>query len=228
MLNTNNQKGYKSFYNRRIKNLLDFCIAFCVIALFWWLFILIAIALKIESPSAPVIFSQKRFGKNGKIFSMHKFRSMIVGAEHTGTGVYSNDSDTRVTKIGRILRLTSLDELPQFINILKGDMSLIGFRPPLTYHPWKWEEYTEQQKQMFYVMPGITGYTQVNGRRNIEWHKRIEMNVWYANNVSFLLDLKIFILTFYKVLRNENNSNKYKTFANEQNEKLSIGGKSTC
>ena len=136
---------------------------------------------------------------------MYKFRSMVVNAE--AGGVYSDDKDSRITRVGRILRKTSLDELPQCVNILMGDMSFVGFRPPLTYHPWPWEEYTEEQKKMFALRPGITGWAQVNGRKTVEWHKRIELNVWYAEHVSFLLDCKILFMTFFKVLSNADNEN---------------------
>jgi len=139
---------------------------------------------------------------------MLKFRSMCLNAEHTGSGVYSEKGDKRVTRVGRLLRATSLDELPQLINILRGDMSLIGPRPPLTYHPWPLEEYTAEQRRMFEVRPGITGWAQINGRKAVEWHRRIELNVWYVDHVSFLLDVKIFFLTIMKVLRNENNVNQ--------------------
>ena len=116
-----------------------------------------------------------------------------------------------MTRGGKILRATSLDELPQLINILRGEMSLIGPRPPLTYHPWPYEQYTAEQKRMFEVRPGITGWAQINGRKGVEWHKRIELNVWYVDHVSFPLDLKIFFLTVLKVLRNEGNVNQGKT-----------------
>lgn len=171
---------------------------------------IVALLIRLESPG-PAIFRQQRIGKDGKVFEFLKFRSMCQGAEHTGSGVYSGKGDARVTRIGRILRATSIDELPQLINILRGDMSLIGPRPPLTYHPWPIEEYTEEQKRMFEVRPGITGWAQVNGRKNVEWHRRIELNVWYVDHVSFLLDLKIFFLTIYKVFRNVDNENTGET-----------------
>jgi sugar transferase EpsL len=169
--------------------------------------LLIAIAIKIDDPKGPVIFKQERLGKNGKVYWIYKFRSMRVGAEHTGSGVYSDGKDPRVTRVGRILRATSLDEIPQLWNMVKGDLSLVGFRSPLTYHPWKWEEYTEEQRKMFALKPGITGWAQVNGRKTVEWNHRIELNVWYAENVSFLLDLKILFMTVIKVLGNADNAN---------------------
>ena len=132
---------------------------------------------------------------------------MVVGAEQTGSGVYSGKGDKRVTRVGKILRATSLDELPQFFNLLKGDMSFIGPRPPLTYHPWTFDKYTEEQKKMFNVRPGITGWAQVNGRKEVEWNRRIELNVWYVEHLSFWLDVKIFFKTIFKVLKNSNNEN---------------------
>ena len=144
-----------------------------------------AIAVKLDSPG-PVIFKQDRLGRGGKVFKIYKFRSMCENAEHTGSGVYSGADDMRVTKVGKIIRATSIDELPQLVNILKGDMSFVGPRPPLTYHPWPIEEYSEEQLKMFLVRPGITGWAQVNGRKGVEWHKRIELNVDMFIGKSFL------------------------------------------
>lgn len=168
--------------------------------------LLTAVLIKIDSPG-PVLFLQERLGKDGKVFKIAKFRSMRVGAEHTGSGVYSGKNDDRVTKIGRFIRATSIDELPQLYNILKGEMSLIGPRPPLTYHPWTIDKYTEEQRHMFDVRPGITGWAQVHGRKDVEWHRRIELNVWYVRHISFWLDVKIFFMTIIKVLRNDDNEN---------------------
>lgn len=166
----------------------------------------VAIIIKLDSPG-PAIFAQERIGRNGKVYWMYKFRSMKVGTEHTGSGVYSGKGDDRVTKVGRFLRASSIDEFPQLFNVIRGDMSLVGFRSPLTYHPWPWEEYTQEQKKMFSVRPGITGWAQVNGRRTVEWNRRIELNVWYAENVSLWLDIKILFLTVFKVLGNKDNLN---------------------
>ena len=178
-----------------------------------------AIAVKLES-KGPVIFKQDRLGKGGKVFKIYKFRSMCQNAEHTGSGVYSGKGDARVTKVGKIIRATSIDELPQLVNILKGDMSLIGPRPPLTYHPWELSEYSEEQLHMFDVRPGVTGWAQVNGRKEVEWNKRIELNVWYTRNISFLLDVKIFFLTIFKVFTNADNENTTETAKAAQEKKL--------
>jgi sugar transferase EpsL len=136
---------------------------------------------------------------------------MCVGAEGMTGGVYSSNDDSRVSRVGKVLRATSLDELPQLWNVLKNDMSLIGFRSPLTYHPWPWEYYSEEQRKMFTLRPGITGWAQINGRRTVDWNDRIAMNCWYAEHVSFLLDVKILFLTILKILRNEDNENHGET-----------------
>ena len=176
--------------------------------------IVVALLVKLDS-KGPVLFKQERLGVNGKVFKMYKFRSMIVNAEHQGSGVYSGKGDSRVTRIGRILRATSIDELPQLINILKGEMSFIGPRPALTYHPWPYEEYTTEQKKMFAVRPGITGWAQVNGRKEVEWPRRIELNVWYVEHMSFALDMKIFFRTIFKVITNADNVNSTETAKRE-------------
>lgn len=193
-------------YSRYIKRIFDFLLALIALITLAIPMAIVAVIIKLDSPG-PVIFKQKRIGKNGKVFEIYKFRSMCVGAEKTGSGVYSGKGDARVTRIGRIIRATSIDELPQLINILKGDMSFIGPRPPLTYHPWDYSEYTEEQLRMFEVRPGITGWAQVNGRKDVEWNHRIELNVWYVDNVTLLLDIKIFFLTIFKVFTNADNEN---------------------
>lgn len=175
--------------------------------------LIVALLVKLDSPG-PVLFKQARLGKNGKQFHIYKFRSMCVGAEKSG--VYSDNQDKRVTKVGKFIRATSLDELPQFFNILKGDMSLIGPRPPLTYHPWPLEEYTDFQRRMFEVRPGITGWAQVHGRKDVEWHHRIELSVWYVEHLSFWLDIKIMFKTVFKVLTNADNENKGETVTKEE------------
>lgn len=205
------------FYRNVLKRAIDILVALLVLLILWPLMLIVAVLIKIDSPG-PVLFKQERIGKDGKVFHILKFRSMCQNAEHTGSGVYSGKGDSRVTRVGRIIRATSIDELPQVINIMVGDMSLIGPRPPLTYHPWKLEEYTEEQLRMFEVRPGITGWAQVNGRKEVEWHKRIRLNVWYVDHVSLWLDIKIFFMTIFKVLRNDNNENVGTTVAADENE----------
>lgn len=196
----------KRIYNDYIKRVLDFAIAMPVVVVGAIPMALAAAAIKIESPG-PVIFRQKRIGKDGKEFEILKFRSMQDNSEHTGSGVYSGKDDDRVTKVGRVIRATSIDELPQVINILRGDMSFIGPRPPLTYHPWPIEEYTDEQRRMFEVRPGITGWAQVHGRKQVEWNERIRLNIWYVDHVSFPLDLKIFFKTIMAVVTSKDNEN---------------------
>lgn len=201
-------------YSRYVKRILDFSLALIGLIVAAIPMGIVAIAIKLDS-KGPVVFKQDRIGYKGKVYKMYKFRSMCVGAEKGG--VYSDNTDTRVTKVGKFIRATSIDELPQLVNVLKGDMALIGFRSPLVYHPWKWSEYTEEQKKMFNVRPGITGWAQVHGRKTVEWNKRIELNVWYAEHVSFLLDIKILFMTVFKVLTNADNENIGETVKHKKN-----------
>lgn len=191
-------------YKRVIKRTIDLLLAAAAILLLWLPMLLIAVIVKLDSPG-PAIFKQERIGRGGKVFRIWKFRTMCVNAEHTGSGVYSGKGDARVTRVGKFLRASSLDELPQFFNILVGDMSFVGPRPPLTYHPWPIDQYTEAQFRMFEVRPGITGWAQVHGRKNVEWHERIRLNVWYVDHASLWLDIKILFMTFFKVLSNADN-----------------------
>lgn len=193
---------YKNFFKRVI----DIFLSVVALVLLAIPMIIVAIAIKLDS-KGPVIFKQDRLGRYGKVYKMYKFRSMCVGAEKMTGGVYSDANDKRVSRVGKFIRATSIDELPQLWNVLKGDCSLVGFRSPLTYHPWPWEEYTEEQRKMFDLRPGITGWAQVHGRKTVEWHDRIAMNVWYAEHCSFILDVKIIFMTVFKVLRNDDNEN---------------------
>ena len=190
------------------KRLFDITISMAGLIITSPILLVTAIAIKLESPG-PIIFKQERLGLNGKAFKIYKFRSMCVDAEKGG--VYEKKGDPRVTKVGKFIRKTSIDELPQFVNILKGEMSLIGPRPALTYHPWPYNEYTEEQKRMFHVRPGVTGWAQVNGRKEVEWPRRIELNVEYVDKMSLYFDLMIFFKTIFKVLRMEDNLNVKET-----------------
>lgn len=188
------------------KRFCDIIISFIGLIVLSPLMLITAVAIKLNS-KGPVLFKQTRLGKDGKKFQIYKFRSMCENAEHMGTGQYSFADDMRVTSVGKIIRATSIDELPQLINVLKGEMSLIGFRPPLTYHPWPIEDYTPEQLRMFEVRPGITGWAQVHGRKDVEWHERIRLNVWYVDNLSLWIDIKILFLTFINVFMNKDNVN---------------------
>lgn len=200
-----------------LKRLFDVVFAVVAVIILFPIMLLTVVAVRLES-EGPALFKQDRIGLNGKVFKIYKFRSMCQGAEHTGTGVYSGADDMRVTKVGKIIRATSIDELPQLFNIIKGDMSFVGPRPPLTYHPWELSEYTPEQLHMFDVRPGISGWAQINGRKDVEWHRRIELNCWYVDHMSLWLDIKILFITFLKVLKNEDNVNVGATLVVEETE----------
>ena len=202
--------GKNGVYNRIVKRGLDILLASIFLVIFSPVMLMAALLIRIESPG-PAIFRQKRLGLGGKVYEMYKFRSMKQNSEHTGSGVYSNNDDPRLTRVGKILRATSIDELPQCVNILKGEMSFIGPRPPLTYHPWPLEDYTTVQRHMFDVRPGITGWAQIHGRKDVEWNKRIRLNLWYVRYVSFPVDFYIFINTILQVICNSDNENRGKT-----------------
>lgn len=181
--------------------------------------LIVAILIKLES-KGPAIFKQERIGLNGKVFNIYKFRSMCVGAEKMGSGQYSFKGDSRVTRIGKIIRTLSIDELPQLVNIIKGDMSLIGPRPVLTYHPWKFNEYSNEQKKRFTVRPGVTGLAQINGRKALDWNARIKFDIYYTENLSLLLDIDIFFKTIIKIICASNNENTKETIINSEQSKV--------
>lgn len=204
-------------YKRFVKRVMDVFLSVISLIILSPVFLITAVTIKIDSKGS-IIFKQKRLGQFGKEFYIYKFRTMCVGAENMGSKQYSFKSDPRVTRFGRILRATSIDELPQLVNIIRGDMSIVGFRPPLTYHPWSIDEYTEEQKVMFNLRPGLTGWAQIHGRKDVEWNERIKLNIWYAENVSFVLDIKIILMTVLKVLTNADNENTQ--ISNKKEEKL--------
>ena len=150
-----------------------------------------ALAIKLED-GGPVLFRQTRVGKEGENFELLKLRSMSVGAEHMGAGYAVDRGDSRITRVGRFLRRTSIDELPQLWNVLRGDMSVIGPRPTLRYQV---DRYSERQRRRLGVRPGLTGWAQVNGRATLGWDDRIELDVWYVEHRSPLVDLKILLRT---------------------------------
>ena len=183
---------YKNF----IKPLLDFIISLTAFIILFPLFILIIVLLFIANNGKP-FFTQLRPGKNEKIFRLIKFKTMNDKSDKEGNLLPDAD---RLTVIGRFVRKTSLDEIPQLLNVIRGDMSLIGPRPLLVeYLPL----YSEQQKRRHKVKPGITGWAQVNGRNAISWEKKFDFDIWYVNNLSFELDVKILFLTVQKVFKSE-------------------------
>ncbi|HTY96821.1 MAG TPA: sugar transferase [Solirubrobacteraceae bacterium] len=146
-----------------------------------------AVAIRLESPG-PVFYRQRRAGLDGQPFEMLKLRTMVSGAEHVGAGLAINQDDPRITRVGALLRRTSLDELPNLVNVLRGEMSLIGPRPTL---PVQVEQYTDRQRGRLAIRPGITGWAQVNGRASLPWSERIELDLYYIEHRSLALDLKI-------------------------------------
>jgi lipopolysaccharide/colanic/teichoic acid biosynthesis glycosyltransferase len=150
-----------------------------------------ALAVKLED-GGPVLFRQTRVGKDGRDFELLKLRSMVVDAERQGAGFAVDRGDTRITRVGRLLRRTSIDELPQLWNVVRGDMSVIGPRPTLRYQV---DRYTERQRRRLEVRPGLTGWAQIHGRATLPWDERIELDVWYVEHRSPLVDLKILLRT---------------------------------
>jgi lipopolysaccharide/colanic/teichoic acid biosynthesis glycosyltransferase len=150
-----------------------------------------AVAVKLED-RGPVLFRQTRVGKDGRDFELLKLRTMVEGAESKGAGFAVDEGDTRITRVGRFLRRTSIDELPQLWNVLRGDMSVIGPRPTLRYQV---EQYDARQRRRLEVRPGLTGWAQVNGRAALPWAERIELDVWYVENRSPTVDLRILLRT---------------------------------
>lgn len=181
-------------YVHCFKRLIDFILVFIVLVIIWPILLFIILWLHFANKGAGVLFTQERPGKNGKIFRVIKFKTMTD--ERDVDGKLLPDAD-RLTPVGRFVRSISLDELPQLINVLKGDMALIGPRPLRTYYL---PLYSSEQVRRHEVRPGITGWAQVNGRNNISWTRKFELDVWYVDHCSFLLDLKIVFLTIKKVL----------------------------
>jgi lipopolysaccharide/colanic/teichoic acid biosynthesis glycosyltransferase len=149
------------------------------------------IAIRLES-RGPVFYRQRRVGKDGRPFELWKLRTMVPGAESMGAGIYVLEGDPRITRVGRLLRRFSLDELPNLINVLKGDMAMVGPRPTVQEQVHR---YTERQRRRLEVKPGITGWAQINGRTSLPWPERIELDVWYVEHRSLRLDLKILVRT---------------------------------
>ena len=187
-----------------VKRVMDFIIALCALIVLSPVMIIVAILVKATSPG-PAIFVQQRVGKDGKVYDMYKFRSMCVGAEQQEGGVFCTKGDARVTKVGKFIRATSIDELPQLVNIIKGEMALIGPRPVLTYYPKNWDEYTKEELKRFDVLPGVTGWAAVHGRKTNTVEARFAYDNYYVDNLSMWLDIKILFMTVKSVLTNEGN-----------------------
>ncbi|WP_409405306.1 sugar transferase [Priestia megaterium] len=201
-VNPNNKKGY--LFSKRCIDIIGALVGLLVLLI---IFIVVGLLIKIEDPKGSIFFSQKRVGKDGKEFNMYKFRSMVSDAEaklaeliqqNEATGaMFKMKNDPRVTRIGRFIRKTSIDELPQLLNVLKGDMSLVGPRPPLVREV---NEYTEYQKQRLLVTPGCTGLWQVSGRSNVGFEEMVELDLKYIRSRTLFMDVAIILRTMFIVL----------------------------
>jgi len=182
-----------------VKEVFDKIVSFISLVVLLPLFLVVAILIKLDSPG-PVFFLQDRVGKDGKIFKVLKFRTMTSDAPEKTKGKYIDKSNPYVTRVGKILRRTGIDELPQLINVLKGEMSLVGPRPTLPYQVAKYNEY---QRKRLLMKPGITSWALIHGRNKLTWPERIEYDVWYVDHWSFWLDIKILLKTVWVVAKGE-------------------------
>lgn len=192
--------------NNIIKRFLDIVISGSALIILLPIMLVISFLIKFDS-KGPVFFLQERRTKNGKVFRMLKFRSMVVNAEHTGAGLFNYENDPRVTRVGRFLRDSSLDELPQLLNILLGDMAIVGPRPCVVYELGDFDTLNKRYKKRFLVKAGLTGLAQVKGRNNITWDEKVEFDNEYVDlfsRLGILIDLKIIIETVIKVFHKEN------------------------
>lgn len=189
--------GHKQgFYERYVKRIFDIVCGVAAVTVFWWLYLIVAILVRAKLGS-PVLFTQERPGKDEKIFKLYKFRTMTDEKDEDGNLL---PDMVRLTKFGKFLRNSSLDELPEVINILKGEMSVVGPRPLLVkYLPL----YNEKQRRRHEVRPGMSGYAQVHGRNNMTWEEKFDMDVYYVDHITFLGDIKIIIDTVLSVLKHE-------------------------
>jgi lipopolysaccharide/colanic/teichoic acid biosynthesis glycosyltransferase len=176
---------------RALKRLLDLLVGGIGCVLSAPLIGLAALAIRLESPGHP-IYRQRRVGRDGRAFEIYKLRTMVRGAEFTGAGLAIQEGDDRITRVGALLRRTSLDELPNLWNVVRGEMSIVGPRPTVQVQV---DQYTERQRGRLRVKPGITGWAQVNGRASLPWSERIELDLWYVEHCSLALDLRILVRT---------------------------------
>lgn len=198
--------------NLFFKKVIDFLGSLIGIIILSPIFLIISILLKLTSPG-PVFFKQNRLGKNGKEFKIIKFRTMIIDAEILGDKLkVKNESDFRITKLGKFLRTYSLDELPQLVNVIKGDMSLVGPRPPVPYFPYEgYDNYPKWAQNRFSMQPGITGLTQVTVRNSVSWDERIKIDNKYIEQFCLFFDFKILLMTLFRIFRIDNVYLSYKT-----------------
>ncbi len=174
-----------------LKRVLDVALAATGLLVCSPLLLATLVAIRIETPGSPV-YRQRRVGRDGAPFDLYKLRTMVSGAEHIGAGLAVSEGDPRITRVGSLLRRFSLDELPNLVNVLRGEMSIVGPRPTIQAQV---DQYTDRQRRRLEVKPGITGWAQVNGRASLPWDERIELDVWYVDNRSVALDLRIIART---------------------------------
>lgn len=185
----------------KIKRFIDFCIATLALLCLFPLFVVLAVIVKLDS-KGPAFFKQDRIGKDFKPFKMYKFRSMVENAQNMGDGVYCFAGDSRITRVGKFLRKTSLDELPQLWNILKGEMAFVGPRAPVVGHFPAYDTLNEAYKRRFTILPGITGLAQVTGRNELAWDEKVKYDNIYIDKIQqygLLYDAKMWLLTFVRV-----------------------------
>ncbi len=186
----------RRYPHSRRKRALDVVVAAAALAVASPLLALAAVLIRLESPGH-AIYRQRRVGLGGRAFQVYKLRTMVTGAEHMGAGLAVDEGDTRITRIGGLLRRTSLDEVPNLINVVRGEMSLVGPRPTVQVQV---DRYTDRQRRRLTVRPGITGWAQVHGRASLPWHERIELDIWYVEHATLRLDLRILVATARMVL----------------------------
>lgn len=212
---------HRSFYAHYVKRWMDIILSFIGLMVLLLPLLFISLLIRLDS-KGPVFFLQERIGQHGKTFRIIKFRTMIVGAEHIGSGLQIHSfKDARITKVGLFLRTMSLDELPQLLNILKGDMSLVGPRPPVTYAPYAgYASYPAWAKSRFLIKPGLTGSAQIKYRNNVEWEQRMIEDIHYLENLSFVTDLLLIFKTAAKFVEKEPEQNSVESSQINQQEKV--------
>jgi len=189
-----------------IKRFLDLTVSIAALAILLPVFVFIALAVKCSS-KGPVFFGHKRITKNGRLFMMYKFRTMIENAEHTSTGLFNYPNDFRVTETGRFLRKSSMDELPQLFNVIRGDMAVVGPRPPISYELGDYARLSQAYKRRFTVLPGITGLAQVSGRNSLTWNDKVAYDNHYIDlfeKYGPLIDIGIILMTILTLLKMRN------------------------